>query len=312
MNLRPKIMISRCLGFENCRYDGNIIQFDILQHLQKYIDFIEICPEYDIKLGIPRYPLKLVQKNDLHLIQSSTKKDITDSMNSYTDKLILKMHYINGIIIKSKSPSCGIKTVKIYSSEYEQKLLHNYGTGLFIERFLQHYSYLPFIDEINIKNDDMQDNYFVSVFLYTDFKNHCDTLTQLFQFHKRNKLLLMSFNKNIQKKLDSILINNQNMNELYIIKKYTCMFKTVLLHSPSRNKYVDIFIYIVDLLSNILNTSEIKSLFENIYIYYIGNISILNLRNIFNQYILKYKLDYLTNQSIFSPYPYNLFNNRGI
>ncbi len=50
--MKPKILISKCLGFENCRYNGAIVQFDLLDKMKDQIEFIPLCPEIEIGLGL--------------------------------------------------------------------------------------------------------------------------------------------------------------------------------------------------------------------------------------------------------------------
>ena len=50
---RPIIGISKCLEFDNCRYDGKIIGNEFIRYMKKYVDFIPVCPEVGIGLGTP-------------------------------------------------------------------------------------------------------------------------------------------------------------------------------------------------------------------------------------------------------------------
>ncbi|MGM0497617.1 MAG: 2-thiouracil desulfurase family protein, partial [Bacteroidota bacterium] len=47
---KPVVIVSKCLGFEKCRYDGTMISEYFLQALQDYVDFIPVCPEKKIGL----------------------------------------------------------------------------------------------------------------------------------------------------------------------------------------------------------------------------------------------------------------------
>ncbi len=60
--MKPKVIISRCLGFDSCRYNGDMITFDLLDIMKDKIEFITVCPELDIGLGVPRESLRLVKK----------------------------------------------------------------------------------------------------------------------------------------------------------------------------------------------------------------------------------------------------------
>lgn len=63
MREKPKVLVSKCLGFCKCRYDGQVINSEFVQALEPYVDFIQVCPEVDIGLGIPRASVKLVSIN---------------------------------------------------------------------------------------------------------------------------------------------------------------------------------------------------------------------------------------------------------
>lgn len=60
---KTKSLVSKCLGFCKCRYDGQVINSEFVQALEPYVDFIQVCPEVDIGLGIPRASVKLVSIN---------------------------------------------------------------------------------------------------------------------------------------------------------------------------------------------------------------------------------------------------------
>jgi uncharacterized protein YbbK (DUF523 family) len=51
---KPNVVISKCLGFAKCRYDGKIVFDTIVRRLKPFVNFIPVCPETEIGLGIPR------------------------------------------------------------------------------------------------------------------------------------------------------------------------------------------------------------------------------------------------------------------
>lgn len=113
--MKPKILISKCLGFDNCRYDGSIVQFDLLDKMKDQIEFIPLCPEIEIGLGLPRESLRLIKVQDgIELVQPKSKKYLTYDMKKYSQEILKDISDIDGIILKGRSPSCGIKDVKVY------------------------------------------------------------------------------------------------------------------------------------------------------------------------------------------------------
>lgn len=43
--VRPTIVVSKCLEFEHCRYDGSMISDLFVRKLKNYVDFIPLCPQ---------------------------------------------------------------------------------------------------------------------------------------------------------------------------------------------------------------------------------------------------------------------------
>ena len=61
---KPTVVISKCLEFDSCRYDGQLITNKYIRALKEYINFIPICPEVEIGLGIPRDPIHIISNKD--------------------------------------------------------------------------------------------------------------------------------------------------------------------------------------------------------------------------------------------------------
>ncbi len=89
--VRPKIFVSKCLGFEACRYNGQVLRDSFVEKLKDFCDVVTSCPEVEIGLGVPRSPVRLVYKKDwVRMIQSEFDKDVTDDMNKFSDKSYIK------------------------------------------------------------------------------------------------------------------------------------------------------------------------------------------------------------------------------
>ena len=111
---RPVVVISKCLGSEYCRYDGQMISCETAEKLRPFAEFIPICPECEIGLGVPRDPIRLVNGRALRLVQPATGLDITEKMQGFVTDFLDKLQIVDGFILKSKSPSCGLRTTKLF------------------------------------------------------------------------------------------------------------------------------------------------------------------------------------------------------
>jgi len=121
---RPKLVVSKCLGFENCRYNGQGSSNKTIESLHYHVDFCTVCPEVEIGLSIPREAIRIVEyDNTKKLIQHKTNIDHSDNMKIFSKQYIKNLDDVDGFILKSRSPSCGIRDVKVYHRqiEYQKK-----------------------------------------------------------------------------------------------------------------------------------------------------------------------------------------------
>ena len=116
-NTKPILVVSKCLGFDKCRYDGSMIENEFIEKLKKYVEIIPFCPEVQCGLSIPRDTLRIVELDEKkELIQLKTERNLTNEIINSSEKFLSDLKEIDGFILKCKSPSCGVKDAKIYSS----------------------------------------------------------------------------------------------------------------------------------------------------------------------------------------------------
>lgn len=145
-SLRPEILVSRCISFDHCRWDGGIITSPYVEKLKEHIDFMTVCPEADIGCGVPRKPLRLVMnENSVRMLQHETGADFTEAMREYTEAAIRRMPLIDGMLLKERSPSCGIANVKLYAANEKGAAIQKKGPGLFGGALREAFPFTPCI-----------------------------------------------------------------------------------------------------------------------------------------------------------------------
>jgi len=78
---KPIVVISKCIEFEPVRWNAQIVSDDFVRIMKKYTNFLPVCPEVEIGLGVPRETLRIVkQNNELRLIQPLSGLDLTDKI----------------------------------------------------------------------------------------------------------------------------------------------------------------------------------------------------------------------------------------
>lgn len=128
----PIVVVSRCLGFDHCRYDGDIVRADVVSRIAGHVRAIPVCPELEIGLGVPRAPIRIVRDGKTHrLVQPETGRDLTTEMEEFSGRFLEWMAEkgVDGFIVKSRSPSCGSGDSRVFAPSGEE--VGEPGDGLF-------------------------------------------------------------------------------------------------------------------------------------------------------------------------------------
>ena len=152
---KKSIAISACLLGYAVRYDGAHQRNEIIiQQLGEHFNIIPVCPEVEIGLSVPREKIELHQRGmKIHLLSSRQPViDLTEQMIEYAS-IFLKNHQISGVILKDKSPSCGVKNCKQYDEAGD---MQRKGTGIFAARIMQLEPNLPMLQShLIVQSEDL-------------------------------------------------------------------------------------------------------------------------------------------------------------
>jgi len=167
---KPNVVVSKCLGFAKCRYDGKVVHDTFVRRLKPFVNFIPVCPETEIGLGIPRDPIRVVShKGKLHLYQPAKDKDLTQQMIQFSKRYLASLEDVDGFILKSRSPSCGINRVKSYHG-YQHDAKPGMGKGFFASAVKNKFPYLVIVDESRLKNLAYRENFCKKLFFLARFR----------------------------------------------------------------------------------------------------------------------------------------------
>jgi uncharacterized protein YbbK (DUF523 family) len=141
-----------------------------VERLKPLVHFVPVCPEVEIGLGIPRFPIRVViQKGERRSIQPDTAKDMTDLMMSFLDSIPGKLSVVDGFILKEKSPSCGIHKVKIYHGLRDAPPAA-YGQGFFGGYVMERYAHLPIENEVRLTDAGIMNDFLARLFAVFQFR----------------------------------------------------------------------------------------------------------------------------------------------
>jgi len=130
-------LVSACLVGLNTKYDGtNNFNEKVLEFLQDKI-FIPFCPEQLGGLPTPRLPAEITSPfPDFKVINGAGEEVTNNFLRGAKQTLKIVSLYgekISGIILKEKSPSCGVNY--IYDGSFTKKLIPGMGvTTYFLKK----------------------------------------------------------------------------------------------------------------------------------------------------------------------------------
>lgn len=296
---KPNLLISKCFN-SNVRYDGGTIKDPFIEILKKYINFVDICPEIEIGLGVPRDKIIIVKYGDeKRLIQYQTGKDLTGKMKRFTEKFLENLYAIDGFILKSKSPSCGISSANYYINDK----IAGKTDGFFAEEIKRRFPYLPIESEGRLKDKDIREHFLIRIFSFSEFRNIKKELTpsKLVEFHTRYKYLLLSYCQKNYKILGRLVAEKMDFKEK--INEYEKIFYESFKRRPSNPKNYNTIIHIFGYFSDKLNEKEKEHFLSLAERYKKDEIKLNIIIEILRNFAYRFNNEYILNQKFLNPYP---------
>lgn len=303
----PVVVVSRCLGFDPCRYNGEGIPDDFVNKLSSYVKFVTVCPEVQIGLGVPRNPIHLeVIGGSTRLIQPATEKDVTLEMTSFADSFLSSLKDVDGFILKSRSPSCGLRDVKLRRENGGPTV--GRGAGLFGGAVLNKFPNSAIEDEARLSNRRIREDFLSRLFLWARFRRvkKSGTLRDLIRFHAAHKLMLMAYHPNELSLLGNIVANRGKKTPSDILVDYESRLGKALSAPPSLGRHVNVLMHAFGYISDELKPAERKHFLGSLEEYRRRRLPLSALLSIFQSWLARFEPAYLQDQAYFSPFPAGL------
>lgn len=307
---KPTIVVSKCLGFCNCRYDGAIINDKFVERLKDHVNYITVCPEVDIGLGTPRKTIRLVVENDkLDLYQPATEMVFTDEMNAYSKEFLDSLGEVHGFLLKGRSPTCGVRNVKVYLGK-KQATGSIKGVGLFAEQVKDRYSHLAIEEEGRLMNYAIREFFLDKLYTFFRFEQMKkeNSMKALIDFHSHNKYLLMAYNQTQLRNLGKIVGNQEKKPLIEVMALYQEHLGLAFARLPRKNNYINAFMHMFGYFSDKLTAKEKEFILDMLEKYKKDKIHSTVPINLLQTYAIKYDQTYLLEQTIWSTYPQELLD----
>jgi uncharacterized protein YbgA (DUF1722 family)/uncharacterized protein YbbK (DUF523 family) len=306
---RPRLAVSRCLGFAACRWNGVALHDDYVEALRPHVEFIDLCPEADIGLGVPRDPLRVVavktgDSREPRLLQPATGRDLTATMRTHVDEVLDGLGDVDGFLLKHRSPSCGIKDVKIYSAA-DQGGAFGRGGGFFGGVVAERCGGLAVEDEGRLNNYRLREHFYTKLFALADLRRTLaeGRLGALMDFQARNKLLLMAYDQQRMRELGRLLAAADSAALGETAARYREEFAKALDEAPGVGPVTNVLLHALGYFSTELGAEEKAFFLELLEGYRTARLPLSAVTSVLGGWIVRHDEQYLARQSFFSPFP---------
>ncbi len=302
---KPRVVISRCLGFEACRYNAEIIREDFVGRIEPHVEYVTVCPELEIGLGVPRDPVRIVSEGKtLRLVQPNRGADLTDKMNRFCRKFLDDVGEVDGFLLKTRSPSCGIGDVRVYPAA-EKAAAIGKAPGFFGGAVLERFSDLAIEDEGRLKNRRIREHFLTKLFALARWRQVRAErkIADLVSFQAAHKLLLMAYSEKEMRALGRIVANPERKPPAEVFEEYQAHFRKAFAQPPkyssSRNALMHAFGYF----SKELTAREKRHFLHVLEEFRHHRAPLSSPLGLLRSWVIRFESRYLDAQALFEPFP---------
>lgn len=301
---KPRVVISACLNGFAYRFDGSSVHDQDVEEIKQRFDLISVCPEVAIGLGIPRKTIRLKEINRrVEVIQPETGLQLTDKLKSFSADFVsgLNENEIDGFILKAKSPSCGVKSAKVFGGKTGDQILRK-EDGMFAAAVRERFPYLPLTDEGRLKNRELKWEFLTRVFLHFEFRQARTDLRSLINFHSRAKYLFMSICQKDLKTLGRILAAHQKSMANETIRNYQLAFQSLMTKPIRKSNLINALNHMFGYASRHLSSKEKSQFLSLLEKYRAGQVDLVTIIELLRSYGLRFELNYMLEQYLLTDF----------
>lgn len=304
-----RIGISSCLLGEAVRFDGGHKHDAYINGtLRQYFDFVPVCPELAIGLGVPREPIRLVStKSGTRVVGTRHPGlDVTEALYRYGHRMGRELRDISGYILKRGSPSCGMERVKVYTRTGTP---HKSEAGMYTRAFMEIQPLLPIEEEGRLGDPVLRENFIGRVFVYHRWqrlRRKRLTAARLVDFHTRHKLLIMAHSQAAYRRMGR-LVAGAGVGDLTVLaEQYGQELMTGLKRRAARRHHVNVMQHLMGYLRDALDVGDRTEMHETIAAYGQGVVPLIVPITLLKHHFRRHPHPYVEDQYYLSPHPAEL------
>jgi uncharacterized protein YbbK (DUF523 family)/uncharacterized protein YbgA (DUF1722 family) len=239
-----RVGISSCLLGEQVRFDGGHKRDAFLtEELGRHVEFMPLCPEVEIGLGVPRPALRLERRDDqARMVVTDTGEDLTERMRRWAEGAADRIAAagLDGYVLKKSSPSCGMERVKLYDENGSPAAV---GRGLFAAALIERLPLLPLEEEGRLRDARLREHFVARVFAHARVRSFLAGdwgPRELVEFHTAEKMLVRVHDPALALELGRLVAAAGELERLELAARYAELHTRALAHPATPGRHQDV------------------------------------------------------------------------
>ena len=306
---KPLVGISSCLLGQQVRFDGGHKKDGwITGPLGAFFDFLPVCPEVGIGLGVPRPTIHLVgdPARPRALGSKDASLDVTARLEAFGIAQLPHLEGLSGYILKSKSPSCGMARVPVTS---EKGMPAKVGVGIYARVLLERMPLLPVEEEGRLNDPVLRENFVTRVYVlhrWQQLRVERMTAAKLIDFHSRQKYLVMAHSQAAYQRLGQMLSHLKQVDLEAVADMYVAELMAALARRVTRKRHVNVLHHIMGYFTDHIDAGDKAELLASIEAYRREEVALVVPSTLLRHHLRRHPDPYMEKQVYLAPHPEKL------
>jgi len=310
---RPKLRVgaSACLLGRKVRYDGQHKRDAFLvEVLDAFVEWVPVCPELELGLGVPREPIRLVGDAAApRLVAERSGRELGDAMRRFAERRVAELEALDlaGYVTKKDSPSCGMERVRVYPERKGPP--RRDGVGAFVRVLLERQPLLPVEEEGRLHDPALRESFIERIFAYARWKVARAAGMRrgdLVAFHTAHKLALLAHSPGAYRRLGALVGSMKKGSIREVLDGYGRGFMEALRVPATRGRHTNVLQHVTGYFRDVLPPADLEELEELVADYARGLVPLVVPQTLVRHHVRRHGVAYLAGQTYLDPDPKEL------